>query len=419
MEMKEGFLYYLWENRLLTGALATADDVPIEVVSTGFRNKDSGPDFLEAKVKIDTTLWAGNVEMHVRTSDWFRHQHHLDKAYDNVVLHVVYENDMDDSTIPVLELKGRFDESLYSAYQRFVTAKGWIPCEKTISKVQQFTWLSWLDRMVAERLQDKAVTVAKLLDSNTSDWEETFYRLMLHYFGLKVNNEAFEYLACILPHKTLQKHASDITQIEAMLFGCAGFLDQDFEDEYPLLLKREYAVMKAKFGLLSMPADRWKFMRMRPSNFPTLRLAQIAQIVQRNGNLFSKIREAKDIDEVKALFDVQTSPYWETHYRFDCLSDKKVKHLGDAASDVLMINAVVPLLFCYGKVYDDQDICEKAIGYLEHLDSENNTVTRHFAACKMPSGNAMQSQAMLNLYNSYCRPRRCLECRIGNVLLKQ
>ena len=421
--MREEFLYYLWENRLIDKDLKTAEGESVEVVTTGYRNTDSGPDFLEAKIQIGDKLWAGHVEIHVKTSDWNRHGHQTDKAYKNVILHVVYENDAKVNDIPTLELKSHFDESLFAQYQKLIASKNWIPCEKSIAKVPVFTRLSWLDRMAVERLESKSGTVTKILETNQFDWEDALYKLLMRYFGLKVNNEAFEYLAHILPFKTLLKHADNLIQLEAMLFGCAGFLEDDFTEEYPLLLKREYSVMKAKFNLLTMPAERWRFMRMRPSNFPTIRLAQMSQLIHKNGCLFSKIREAKNTAEVKALFDVAASDYWETHWRFGVGlsyhgSRKTPKHLGDATADVLMINAVAPLLFSYGKLHKDESVCETAMQFLEDTEAEDNAVIRHFAQCGITAENAMQTQALLHLYNMYCKRKRCLECRIGNVLMK-
>ena len=416
--MKEEFLYYLWENRLTDNALTTMEGELVEVVATGYRNTDSGPDFLEARVQIGDKLWAGHVEIHVKSSDWNRHGHQTDKAYQNVILHVVYENDTKANTLPTLELKGHFDETLFANYQRFISSKNWIPCEKTIAQVPVFTRLSWLDRMAVERLESKSESVNKILETNQFDWEDALYKLLMRYFGLKVNNEAFETLANLLPFKTLLKHADNLLQVEAMLIGCAGFLEDDFTEEYPLLLKREFAVMKAKFNLLAMPAERFKFMRMRPSNFPTIRLAQMAQLIHKNGCLFSKIRESKNVEEVRALFDVAASGYWETHYRFEAVSETKPKHLGNATADLLIINAVVPLLFCYGKLHKDELVCETAMQFLEETENENNAIIRHFASCGIAAQNAMQTQALLHLYNIYCKRKRCLECRIGNVLLK-
>ena len=305
--MREEFLYYLWENRLTDKDLKTTEGEAVEVVATGYRNTDSGPDFLEAKIQIGNKLWAGHVEIHVKSSDWNHHGHQNDKAYKNVILHVVYENDTKVNDIPTLELKGRFDEALFANYQRFISSKCWIPCEKSIAQVPVFTRLSWLDRMAVERLESKSGTVTKTLEANQFDWEDALYKLLMRYFGLKVNNEAFEYLAAILPFKTLLKHADNLLQLEAMLFGCAGFLEDNFTEDYPRLLKREFSVMRAKFNLPTMPAERWKFMRMRPSNFPTIRLAQMAQLIHKNGCLFSKVREAKNTAEVKVLFNVTAS----------------------------------------------------------------------------------------------------------------
>ena len=440
LSMREEFLYYIWENRLTDKGLKTTEGEAMEVVATGYRNTDSGPDFLEAKIQIGDKLWAGHVEIHVKSSDWNRHGHQNDKAYQNVILHVVYENDTQVNNIPTLELNGHFDESLFAQYQKLISSKNWIPCEKSISQVPVFTRLSWLDRMAVERLESKSETVTKILEANQFDWEDTLYKLLMRYFGLKVNNEAFEYLANILPFKTLLKHADNLLQVEAMLMGCAGFLEDDFTEEYPLLLKREFSVMKAKFNLLTMPAERWKFMRMRPSNFPTIRLAQMAQLIHKNGCLFAKIKAAKDTAEVKVLFDVKASEYWETHWRFaqrDRLpqcdspttqpsgavglsyhgSRKTAKHLGDATADILIINAVAPLLFCYSKLHKDDSYCETALQFLEDTEAEDNAIIRHYASSGIKAENAMQTQALLHLYSYFCKRKRCLECRIGNVLL--
>ena len=415
--MREEFLYYIWENRLTDKDLKTIEGESIDIVATGYRNTDSGPDFLEAKIQIGNKLWAGHVEIHVKSADWNRHGHQTDKAYKNVILHVVYENDLQVNDIPTLELKGHFDGSLFAQYQKLIASKTWIPCEKSISQVPVFTRLSWLDRMAVERLESKSGNVTKILETNQFDWEDALYKLLMRYFGLKVNNEAFEYLANILPFKTLLKHSDNLLQVEAMLMGCAGFLEDDFSEEYPLLLKREFSVMKAKFNLLTMPAERWKFMRMRPSNFPTIRLAQMAQLVHKNGCLFSKIKAAKDTAEVKALFDVAASEYWETHWRFGFSTESKPKHLGETTADVLIINAVAPLLFCYGKLHKDESVCETALQFLEETEAEDNAIIRHYAQYGITAENAMQTQALLHLYSYFCKRKRCLECRIGNVLL--
>lgn len=416
--MKEAFLYYLWEHRLITGALLTTKYQPVEIINPGYHNTDSGPDYLEAKVNIGGQLWAGHVEIHVKTSDWNRHGHQHDKAYRNVILHVVYEHDTKVNDIPVLALKGHFDESLYNLYEKFMASQHWIACERHLNEVHPFAINNWLERVAIERLQDKSQRASNILNGNKFDWEDALYRLLLRYFGMKVNNESFETLASLLPFKTLMKHADQLVQLEAMLLGCAGFLEIDSNEDYPRLLKREFAAMQAKFNLLTMPRERWRFMRMRPANYPTVRLAQLAQIIHRHGCLFSNIKEAKNAHEIKAMFNVKASDYWDTHLRFSVESPANPKHLGEGTCDVLIINAIVPLLFCYGKFHRDQTYCEKALHILEEVAAEDNTVTRHFSQCGLTAENAMQSQALLHLYSHYCRRKRCLKCSIGIFLLR-
>lgn len=416
--MKEEFLYYLWENRLLSHQLLTTSGLPVEIVNPGCRNLNSGPDYLEAKIRIDGQLWAGHVEIHVKTSDWNRHGHQHDSAYNNVVLHVVYENDTTVNGIPVLVLKGHFDASLQYRYEKILASRQWIACERHLSEVQPFSVNVWLERMAIERLQEKAKKAEKILSASHFDWENTLYRLILRYFGMKVNNEAFETLASLLPFKTLMKHADQPTQLEAMLLGCAGLLEIESAEDYPLLLQREFDAMRSKFNLLTMPVERWKFMRMRPVNFPTVRLAQLAQMIHRNGCLFSKVKEAENVKDVKALFDVSASAYWDTHFRFSVTGPSKPKHLGEGTADVLIINAVIPLLFCHGRFHKDQSYCEKALRFLEETSAEDNTIVRHFASIGITARNAMQSQAILYLYHHYCRQKQCLKCSIGNILLQ-
>ena len=424
--MKEDFLYYLWENRLMVGDLQTAAGDPVDVVNPGYRNCNSGPDYLEAKIKIGGQLWAGHVELHVRTSDWNRHGHQHDRAYSNVVLHVVYENDAKVNDIPVLAVKGHFDPLLYSRYEVILTSRNWIACERHINGIQPFTINAWLERMAIERLQLKSTAAERIVNATRFDWEESLYRLLLRYFGMKVNSEAFESLAVILPFKTLMKHADQLPQLEAMLLGCAGFLEVESDEAYPQLLKREFNALRNKFNLICMPLERWKFMRMRPVNFPTVRLAQLAQMIHQHGCLFSKIKEAENINEVKALFDVCASTYWDTHFRFNInplaprreQNTSQPKHLGEGTADVLVINAVVPLLFCYGKFHMDERHCSKAMHFLEGLAAEDNAITRHFADIGVKAHDAMQSQALLHLHSHYCKQKRCLECSIGNILLQ-
>lgn len=414
--MKEEFIYYLWENRLLSKNIQTVDGDSIYVVSVGNRNYDSGPDFLDARIRIGGTLWCGHVEIHVNASDWFRHGHQNDDAYKNVILHVVYNNDTDRLAIPTLEIEGKFDESIYVRYNDFLQSRKWIPCERLIAGIQQFTWLSWLERIVVERLESEVKDVFSKLTENGYDWEETLYQRIMRYCGLKVNNDAFERLARLLPLRILRKHLDNKVQIEALFFGCAGFLEQSFNESYPVLLQREFKILKSKFNLTTMPTVYWKFLRLRPPNFPTIRLAQMASMVCNGENMFSKLLIANDLEPVRNLFNVEVNEYWDTHFQFEKPSRAIKKTLGETAINLLIINALVPVLFSYGIYHDNDELKEKSLGLLNEMEPEDNVIIRKFGSLGVNVRNAQQSQALLHLYNCYCRKRKCLKCRVFNAV---
>lgn len=418
--MKEDFIYYLWENRLLSLNLRTTDDEELTIISVGTRNHDSGADYNNARIKIGGTLWAGQVEIHVRASDWFRHRHQYDDNYNNVILHVVYENDTDMLKLPTLEIKDKFDISLFDNYISFVNSKNWIPCGELIGGIQRVTIVSWLDRMLVEHLEYECKDLNVRLMANNNDWEQTFYQRLMRYFGLKVNNDSFEYLSRILPLNLLLKHRDNEIYVESMMFGSAGFLLNEFSEEYPSLLKREFNMLRSKFGLRIMPYSNWKFLRLRPSNFPTIRIAQIAKIVVKNGSMFSKIRDSERLEDIMELFDVETNTYWDNHFQFDKLSNIEMKKaLGKTAVDSLVINAVAPMLFYYGHYHCAENYKEKAMNYLEQTAPENNILIRQFANSGIKLENAFQTQGALFMYKHYCRRRRCLECRIYCLLSKR
>ena len=414
--MKEEFIYYLWENRLLSKDLHTVDGEAVRVISVGNRNYDSGPDFLDTRVRIGTTLWVGHVEIHVNASDWFRHGHQNDGAYKNVVLHVVLCNDTEQLGIPTVEVKGQFDESIYARYTGFIKSRRWIPCEKFIAGIQQFTWLSWLERIVVERLEVEVKDVFSTLAATHYDWEETLYQRIMRYCGLKVNNDAFERLARLLPLRIVRKHIDNPVQVAAMFFGCAGFLEQEFTEAYPVLLQREFKILKSKFNLAVMPRVYWKFLRLRPPNFPTIRLAQMASLVCTYDKLFSKLQAVGDLESMRNLFNVEVDEYWDTHFQFEKPSKEKKKTLGATAVDVLIINAVIPVLFSYGIYHDNQDLKNKSLGFLNMMAPEDNVVIRRFEKLGVNACNAQQTQALLQLYSSYCRRRKCLNCRVFNAI---
>ena len=417
--MKEEFIYYLWENRLLHLDLKTTDNEEITILSVGIRNHDSGADFVNARIKIGDALWAGQVEIHVRASDWFKHNHHNDANYDSVILHVVYENDTDSLKIPTLEIKDKFDISIFHKYNWFFGSRNWIPCGEFVGGVQNFTLISWLDRMLVEHLENECKDLDFKLKNNHYDWEQAFYQRLMRYFGLKVNNDSFEYLSRILPLNLLLRHRDNDIYIESMMFGCAGFLERDFEEDYPSLLKRDFMMLRSKFGLKVMPLSNWKFLRLRPPNFPTIRIAQLAKIITKNGNMFSKIRDADDIQEIRDLFDVELNSYWDNHFQFDKTSKvERRKILGKTAVDLIIINAIVPMLFYYGHTHSLESYKEKAMSFLEQIEAEDNLIIRNFQNSGVVLQNAFQTQAILYMYKYYCKRRRCLECRIYSVLSK-
>ncbi len=420
--MKELFIIYLWENKLLFPELQTTGGEEIIILSPGFRNHNAGPDFLDARIRIGNTLWAGHIEVHVNASDWYRHGHHTNKAYDNVVLHLVYSADKEVYTtsrelIPCLEVKDKFDTKILLNYRAFIDSKNWIPCVNMLGGVQRFTWLAWLDRVLTERMETKTEMVLEVLGQTGNDWDETFYRRLMAGFGFKVNEAAFVKLAERLPFHLLLRHADQSVQLEALLMGQAGLLEAEFKDDYAQQLKREYIFLAGKYGLKPLDAKVWRFMRMRPVNFPTVRLAQLAAIIHKNGRLFSRILHA-EAGEIAEMFAVHASAYWDTHYRFDAPGTKKVKALGKEAVNLLLINAVAQTLFAYGLKNEKQETVDRALMLLETLPAENNAIIKGFSSAGLVAVNALQSQALLELKQHYCNPRRCLDCRIGQVLLK-
>jgi hypothetical protein len=421
--MNELFLIYLWEQKLLRIPLLTSEGQSIEILFPGIRNHDAGPDFSQARIRMGNTTWAGSVEMHINASDWYKHHHDTDPAYQNVILHVVYKEDKkvfdkNRNPLPTLEVAGRFDDFLLLNYRRFSESRAWLPCERLASGIQHFTWLSWLDRMATERLEEKTNDVLELATATGFDWEEVFWRLLLINLGFKVNQEAFERLGLLLPFNLILRHADQLFQLESMLLGVAGLLEGEFDEAYPKKLQNEYNFLRLKYNLKTMPASSWKFMRMRPANFPTLRMAQTAMLVHRNGRLFAKVLD-EEPKNLPAIFSVEAGDYWNTHYRLGEKSVFKPKKIGDDAVSLILINTVSRMLFAWGVAHHSQEKKDKAIMLLEALSPENNKLIRRFGNAGIVATNALHSQALLHLHRQYCSPRRCLECRIGNLLIRR
>jgi hypothetical protein len=360
--------------------------------------------------------------LHINASDWDLHKHSTDDKYGNVILHVIwnYDKQIQDSSgniIPALELKNRVSKILLSKYEMLMNATAFIPCQSQIQSINPLTLISWKQRVLAERLENKSAIIFKFLNENNFHWEETFWWLIAKNFGIKVNSDAFEKIAKSIPISVLAKHKNQINQLEALLFGQAGLLKKDFEEDYPVMLKKEYKFYQTKYKLKRIENPLF-FLRMQPSNFPTVRLAQLAMLLHNSEHLFSKIKESNSLNEIKDLLNVTANDYWNYHYIFDEPSEYKIKKLGSQMINNILINTIVPILFCYGLHQNEEQYKDRAIKWLEEIEPEKNVITKGFEALKLSNKNAADSQSFIQLKNEYCNNKRCLECAVGNALLK-
>lgn len=422
----EALLHYLWKFRLFDNQnlLSTEGDL-IEIEQVGQHNlRDAGPDFSDARIRINDTLWAGQVEIHKLASDWERHQHNVDAAYDTVVLHVVYEYDkpiyrLDGSLIPTLALKDRIAPEIIERSANLLDSLELVACRTEINKVPGFMVNMWLERLVIERLEDKTEAIQRELAFNKNNWESTFYIFLARNFGTPVNAEPFEQLARSLPLLALAKHKNKLLQLEAMLFGQAGFLEGDFKTDYPLLLQREYKILRQKFELTPINGAAWKFGRMRPAAFPTIRIALFAQLIHQSSHLFSKLLETEEIKNFQDYFELKVSDYWLSHYRFeDDTAKRQQKSLGKNTFYNIAINTLVPFLFVYGKSIQEERYCERALRWLEQIDAEDNAIIKMWKDIGIEAQSAYQTQALLQLKKQYCDQKHCLDCAIGNKILR-
>lgn len=418
--MKESILHYVWQNRLyVTDGLVTDKQERVEVIDPGRYNTDAGPDFFNAKIKIGSTLWAGNVEIHVQSSDWKKHNHQLDKAYDSVILHVV--GCVDESTfrtdgteIPQLQIV--CSPHLVSEYEHLMQNSLWVPCADKIGEVPSLFIRAWKEALLTERLEQKLHLVEYLLSVTQNHWEEAFYVTLARSFGFGTNSQAFEQLALSLPLTVLAKHKDQLFQLEALLFGQSGLLDKA-EGIYAGELLREYEFLKVKYDLRPISATQWKLLRLRPDNFPTLRIAQFAALVHSSVKLLSRILDDPSANHVRALFACEPSDYWKTHYLFGAECKRQNHRLGHQSVDSILINTVVPFLFCFASQKGNEKLMENTLQLLESIPSENNAVIRGWSLLGIESKSAYDSQALLQLKKQYCDEKKCLRCRVGHKVL--
>jgi hypothetical protein len=423
--MSEDFLYFLWQFQYFNkDDLRTTSNESLQILSVGVRNTNSGPDFHHARVLIEGIEWAGNVEIHVKSSDWHLHTHTHDRAYDSVILHIVWENDglinrPDGSTLPTLELKTRTAPPLFRNYKALLDSNEVIPCANQFGDVPDLQKHSMLDRAMMQRLERKAEFVHELLKQNQHDWEETAYQLLAHNFGFKINSEASLRLAQGVPLKVLQKHRDNLSQIEALLMGQSGLAAEN-TDDYTQNLLKEYAFLAGKYDLLphQLRPREWKYLRLRPANFPTVRLAQLAALIQQQPSLFSLFVYAENFESLRLALRVKQSEYWQKHYLFGKEASQKVAGLGQSSVENIVINTVVPLLVAYSQAKDNRDFLDKAIVLLEQLPAEKNHLTDHWEKLGLKTKTSFDSQAVIELYNHFCKSKKCLSCTIGTALLK-
>ncbi len=420
--MTEEFLQYVWKLKLFDfSMLVTQDGEEVRVIKTGEMNSHAGPDFFNARVQIGETLWAGNIEIHKKASDWYKHNHQADADYDNIILHVVEEADViveraNGTPIPTVEL--HYDKILSGNYQRLIDSEQWIPCAQHIHLVDEMKLSFWLGKLAIERLSAKADYIDRAMQLNGNNWSETFYQLLARNFGFKTNAEPFELLAKSLPIAIPAKHKGNLFQIEALLFGQSGLLHRNLlGDDYFLQLRKEYEFFQSKYRLQPMAAYIWKFMRLRPNNFPTLRIAQFASLLNQSESLFSKIIECDQIENIAKLFKAGTSDYWNTHFDFNKPSVDQKKVIGSTAINLVLINTVIPFIFAYGAKRKNEQYKERAVQMLEDITAENNAIVNKWNELGIQTKSAFETQALIQLKSGYCDHKRCINCEIGNEII--
>ena len=421
--MKEDFLHYLWKfKKFDTSNLTTSNGEKLTIENSGSYLQLAGPDFFNSQITIDNQKWAGNVEIHLKSSDWYAHHHERDSNYDSVILHVVWEHDVEiyrqnNTEIPVLILKELVSKETLNNYHSLVSPKSWIYCEKQIEFINSFVMLSWQERLFFERLERKSNPIFDLAESTMQDWDAILFCQLAKNFGLNTNGDSFYNMANSIPFSIIRKEGNDLFNLESLLFGIAGLLEINKEDHYYKKLKTNFDYLVHKYQLQSNSFTPLQFFKHRPDNFPTIRVSQLANVYYCQQQLFSKIIIADNVVAIYEIFDKSVSEYWETHYQFDKISPKKKKALSKSFIDLLIINTIIPLQFAYAKS-QGKEISEKLISLLNQVQPESNAIIDKFSSFGLKAQNAFETQSLLQLKNEYCNNSRCLECTIGMELLK-
>ena len=422
--MKEDFLHYLWKFKKFDVLnLKTVNNEEITIVNVGQYLELAGPDFFNAQIVIGTQKWAGNVEIHLKSSDWYVHHHEKDVGYENVILHVVWEHDVavlrsDNSEISVLELKKYVEKATVENYQSLMTPKSWIFCEKQLKDVDAFALQNWQERLFFERLERKSQPIFDLLEQTNQDWEGVLFCLLAKNFGLNTNGEIFYKMAHSLPFSIIRKESFEVENLEALIFGAAGLLDSEKEDNYFKDLKFRYFYLLHKYQMEKVCLEPVQFFKHRPDNFPTIRLSQLANLYHSKQNLFSKISSLNSLKSTYELFQITASEYWQSHYQFDKESPIKKKTLSKSFIDLIVINTIIPIQFAFAKS-QGKEISEDLISFLNEVAAEKNAIIEKFTSFGILSKTAFETQSLLQLKNEYCNKSKCLECAIGMELMKK
>ncbi len=429
----ELLLHYVWKHKLLPlNTLTTTDGREVEVLDPGLHNRNAGPDFFNAKVRIGGTLWVGNVEIHLHSSEWYAHGHDKDSRYNNVVLHVVEEADTDVLTddrryLPQVELK--IPDSVRQHYHELLTTDHYPPCYRIIKDLTPLLVHSWMAALQTERLEQKTQAIGERVRQCDGSWEDAYFQTLARNYGFGINGDAFEQWARNVPLSAVGKHRDDLFQVEAIFMGQAGLLELNtipahyqrdaLNDGYFAKLRNEYQYLAHKFDMKPMDASLWNFLRLRPQNFPHIRLSQLANLYYQRKAGLSELLECNTVEQLKQLLSSHVTPYWETHYTFGSLSAKNEKHLSYGSLNLLLINTAIPMLFAVGRHRHKEELCDRAFDLLEQLKPENNYIIRMWQQCGLPVHSAGDSQALIQLKKEYCDRRDCLRCRIGYEYLKR
>lgn len=418
----EQLLHYIWKFKLYARNLfVTTEGDEIEVIDAGMLNTNAGPDFFNAKIKAGDKMWAGNIEIHKSSSDWKRHNHHNDAAYNSIILHVVERIDCDIYTkegrkIPQIEIE--VPNNVTSNYSNLLASNFTIPCSNKLTTIPKIHLNPWIYALLVERLERKTNDIYEVLDKFNNSWDDTFYVLLSRNFGFGLNSDVYQRLALSLPYFYIQKHSDNIFQVEALLFGQAGLLEDNMiTDDYYIQLMHEYRFLRKKYTLKNLDGYLFKSLRVRPQGFPQVRIAQLAAVLQLSKRLFSTILEKDDENLLRLFFHINASEYWQTHYSFGKSSERKTKFPGDASINVILINTVAPILFAYGKKNNIEKYCTRALNILEELKPEKNSIITEFIKHGVKPQNAADTQSLIQLKKEYCDKRKCLYCKIGYQIL--